>query len=108
MRPGASRSILLASLRGHSAPVFGRLLTERRRTLSVFLGLVRISSRQVIRCRQVETHPARELGHEVVVLEFVHYSRRVRVVFDIIEWENGLDLDPEYLYERGEPVPPEA
>jgi hypothetical protein len=27
--------------------------------------------------------------------------RKVRVVFDTIEWENGLDLDPEYLYERG-------
>jgi len=29
--------------------------------------------------------------------------RRVRVAFDTIEWENGLDLDPEYLYERSEP-----
>lgn len=26
--------------------------------------------------------------------------RRVRVSFDTIQWENGLDLDPEYLYER--------
>jgi hypothetical protein len=25
---------------------------------------------------------------------------KVKVVFDSIEWENGLDLDPEYLYER--------
>lgn len=31
--------------------------------------------------------------------------RRVRVAFDMIEWENGLDLDPEYLYERSEPLP---
>lgn len=29
---------------------------------------------------------------------------RVRVAFDTVEWENGLDLDPEYLYERSEPV----
>jgi hypothetical protein len=29
---------------------------------------------------------------------------RVRVAFDTIEWENGLDLDPEYLYERSEPM----
>ena len=28
---------------------------------------------------------------------------RVRVAFDTVEWENGLDLDPEYLYERAEP-----
>jgi hypothetical protein len=30
---------------------------------------------------------------------------KVRVVFDTVEWENGLDLDPEYLYARSEPVP---
>jgi len=30
--------------------------------------------------------------------------RRVRVAFDTIEWENGLDLDPEYLYERSAPL----
>jgi hypothetical protein len=26
--------------------------------------------------------------------------RKVRVAFDTVQWENGLDLDPEYLYER--------
>jgi len=26
--------------------------------------------------------------------------RRVRVVFDTIEWECGVDLDPEYVYAR--------
>ena len=31
--------------------------------------------------------------------------RKVRVAFDTIEWENGLDLDPEYLYERSEATP---
>ena len=31
------------------------------------------------------------------------FFRRVRVAFDTVEWENGLDLDPEYLYERSEP-----
>lgn len=30
--------------------------------------------------------------------------RRVRVAYDTVEWENGLDLDPEYLYERSRPV----
>ena len=29
--------------------------------------------------------------------------RTARVSFDTVEWENGLDLDPEYLYERSEP-----
>lgn len=26
--------------------------------------------------------------------------RKVHVAYDTVEWENGLDLDPEYLYER--------
>ena len=26
--------------------------------------------------------------------------KKVRVAFDTIEWENGLDLDPEFLYEK--------
>jgi hypothetical protein len=26
--------------------------------------------------------------------------RRVRVAFDTIEWECGIDLDPEYVYEK--------
>lgn len=30
---------------------------------------------------------------------------KVKVGFDTVEWENGLDLDPEYLYERSEAVP---
>ena len=28
--------------------------------------------------------------------------KKVRIVYDTVEWENGLDLDPEYLYERSE------
>jgi len=30
--------------------------------------------------------------------------RTARVAFDTVQWENGLDLDPEYLYERSEPL----
>jgi hypothetical protein len=30
--------------------------------------------------------------------------KKVKVAFDTIEWENGLDLDPEYLYEQSEAV----
>jgi hypothetical protein len=29
---------------------------------------------------------------------------KVRVDFDTIAWENGLDLDPEYLYEHSKPL----
>ena len=28
--------------------------------------------------------------------------RRVRVAYDAVEWENGLDLDPEYVYDRSQ------
>jgi hypothetical protein len=31
--------------------------------------------------------------------------KTVRVAFDSIEWDNGLDLDPEYLYEHSETIP---
>ena len=30
---------------------------------------------------------------------------KVRIAFDTVEWENGLDLDPEYLYDRSELIP---
>lgn len=28
--------------------------------------------------------------------------KRVRVAFDTIEWESGIDLDPEFIYEKCE------
>ncbi len=33
-------------------------------------------------------------------LKDINEFRKVRVVFDTIEWENGLDLDPEFLYDK--------
>ncbi len=30
--------------------------------------------------------------------------KKVRISYDTVEWENGLDLDPEYLYEHSQPV----
>jgi hypothetical protein len=31
--------------------------------------------------------------------------QKVRVVFDTVAWDNGMDLDPEYLYEQSVPQP---
>ena len=31
-----------------------------------------------------------------------NYFKRVRVEFDTVEWQNGVDLDPEVLYEKSE------
>lgn len=28
------------------------------------------------------------------------YFKRVRVVFDAIEWDSGVDLDPEFVYNK--------
>ncbi len=33
-------------------------------------------------------------------LKDINKFKKVRVTFDTIEWENGLDLDPEFLYEK--------
>jgi hypothetical protein len=33
-------------------------------------------------------------------LKDINEFKKVRVAFDAIEWENGLDLDPEFLYEK--------
>jgi len=30
---------------------------------------------------------------------------KVRVAFDTAEWENGLDIDPEYLYQQSVAMP---
>ena len=30
-----------------------------------------------------------------------NFFKRVKVSFDTIEWPNGIDLDPEVLYEKG-------
>ena len=39
-------------------------------------------------------------------LQDVDAFRRVKVVFDTIEWEVGCDLDPEFVYEKcGKTVP---
>jgi len=33
-------------------------------------------------------------------LTAIEVFEKVHVSFDTVEWENGLDLDPEYLYEQ--------
>lgn len=33
-------------------------------------------------------------------LKDINEFKKVHISFDTIEWENGLDLDPEFLYEK--------
>ncbi|MDD5697815.1 MAG: DUF2442 domain-containing protein [Victivallaceae bacterium] len=35
-----------------------------------------------------------------VELRDLNAFKKVHISFDAVEWENGLDLDPEYLYEK--------
>ena len=35
-------------------------------------------------------------------LQNINVFKKVHISFDTIEWDNGLDLDPEYLYEKSE------
>ena len=37
-------------------------------------------------------------------LKKIQTFKKVHVAFDSIEWDNGLDLDPEYLYKNSKPV----
>ncbi|MFH1077136.1 MAG: DUF2442 domain-containing protein [Pseudomonadota bacterium] len=30
--------------------------------------------------------------------------KRVKVVFDTVEWDDGVDLDPEFIYTKSEPI----
>ena len=39
-------------------------------------------------------------------LKDTNYFKQVKVSFDSIEWPNGIDLDPEMLYEKSETIVP--
>jgi hypothetical protein len=55
-------------------------------------------------CRVFDVRPLLSIGRfrDLTSLEVF---RNVRVAFDTVQWENGLDLDPEYLYARSEAMP---
>ncbi len=37
-------------------------------------------------------------------LQNINLFKKVHICFDTIEWDNGLDLDPEYLYKESERI----
>ena len=39
------------------------------------------------------------------VLSDLEQFKRVHVSFDAIEWDSGIDIDPEYLYHNSDPIP---
>jgi hypothetical protein len=55
-------------------------------------------------CRVFDVRPLLSIGRFRNLASPEAFTK-VKVVFDTVQWENGLDLDPEYLYERSVPIP---
>ncbi len=52
-------------------------------------------------CRRFDVKPLLTKGRFAELKE-IKIFKTVRISFDTIEWNNGLDLDPEYLYEKSD------
>jgi hypothetical protein len=50
-------------------------------------------------CGQLDMKPMLDFGVFRRIREYESF-RRVRVAFDTVEWDCGVDLDPEYVYAR--------
>jgi hypothetical protein len=50
-------------------------------------------------CGQLDMKPMLDFGVFRRIREYESF-RRVRVEFDTVEWDCGVDLDPEYVYAR--------
>jgi Protein of unknown function (DUF2442) len=58
-------------------------------------------------CRLFDATPLLGVGRFSELRESSVFEK-VRVSFDTVEWENGLDLDPEYVYENSMTCAPGA
>ncbi len=56
-------------------------------------------------CRLFDATPLLGVGRFSELRESSVFEK-VRVSFDTVEWENGLDLDPEYVYEHSSTCEP--
>jgi hypothetical protein len=50
-------------------------------------------------CGQLDVKPLLDFGIFQRIRDY-HAFQRVRVSFDTIEWDCGVDLDPEYVYAK--------
>ena len=53
--------------------------------------------------RLLDMKPYLDFGVFKKLRDFENF-KRARVAFDTIEWDEGVDLDPEFIYEKSEPV----
>ena len=53
--------------------------------------------------RVLDMKPYLEFGVFKKIREYEKF-RRARVAFDTVEWDEGVDLDPEFVYEKSSPI----
>jgi hypothetical protein len=53
--------------------------------------------------RVLDMKPYLEFGVFKRIREYEKF-RRARVAFDTVEWDEGVDLDPEFIYEKSSPI----
>ena len=53
--------------------------------------------------RILDMRPYLNFGVFKRIREYENF-RRARVAFDTIEWNDGGDLDPEFIYEKSQPI----
>lgn len=51
--------------------------------------------------RVFDMQPILDFGRFTELKDLIEF-KKVHIAFDSIQWSNGLDLDPEYLYEKSE------
>ncbi len=55
-------------------------------------------------CRVFDARPLLPIGRFRDLASPEAFAK-VKVAFDTVQWDNGLDLDPEYVYERSVAIP---
>ncbi|MBU2622617.1 MAG: DUF2442 domain-containing protein [Proteobacteria bacterium] len=53
--------------------------------------------------RLLDMKPYLDFGVFIKLRDYERF-RQARVAFDTIEWDEGVDLDPEFIYEKSKPV----
>jgi hypothetical protein len=53
--------------------------------------------------RLLDMKPYLDFGVFNKIRDFERF-KRVKVAFDTIEWDDGVDLDPEFIYDKSTPI----
>lgn len=96
-------------LGGSDGNVFGRVPPARR---TMYPGVKSVEPAEGHKLILVFDDGAKRVFDAKPLLNFGRFRslasdeafRKVRVSFDTVEWKDGLDIDPEYLYENSQPL----